>query len=1193
MSVPALPDDRMRAVFAAGGETGRLMRTVDWEASPLGAPTGWPQSLRSAVSICLLSRFPIVLFLGPELCLVYNDGYIPMLGEKAAWAMGAPGRVVWREIWPVVGPMLEGVVASGNATWSDDHLLLLERHGFSEECYFTFSYSPIIDENGEVGGVFCAVNETTMRVIGERRLRTLGELAERTTSTKCAEEACVRAAEALATDSADVPFSMIYLADGDCTPECVASSGDVEKLDGMRWPLDEVIQSRVPKKVELGEASALVLPIPQAGPALGEAVLVAGTSPRRPLDADYQRFFELVARQVGTAIDEARAYDAERKRAEALAELDRAKIVFFSNVSHEFRTPLTLLLGPLEQALLRLPPEERGDVEIAHRNGLRLLKLVNTLLDFSRIEAGRVQASYEQVDLSGWTAELASAFRSAIEAGGVRLVVDCPPLGEDAFIDREMWEKIVLNLVSNAFKFTFAGEIRVRTQLRADAFELTVTDTGVGVSADELPRLFDRFYRVQGARSRSHEGTGIGLSLVHDLVRLHGGDIRVESEPERGTEFTVTIPRGSKHLPLDQVRTPRDLPSTAVGAAPYVEEARRWLPDGGRTEDEPERYAETVGVGEVSAGRTSGARVLVVDDNADMRDYVVGLLSRHWQVESAADGRAAYQRALENVPDLVLADVMMPVMDGFELLRALRANESTRTVPVVMLSARAGEEATIEGLEAGADDYLVKPFSARELLARVRANLEMASMRVLTKATIERFDDAGRSLQRATASLTAIAQHIRAGVDLPELLGGLSKTVADLVGARQAVFWSLDGDELRAENGSPPLAPEVLEKLRVRVDRRGDRLADRILFRGEVSRWTLDGTAELAPYRGLAEALAASSGMSVPWCAGNEPLGVLSVYDSTKPGGFSEDDEWVLRIAALAAALVLEHKRLEDSLAAVNAREAGRLRAALDRSAELEKTKSEFLRLASHELRAPLTVLSGYVSLIKNGILGEVPADLGAIVPVLDRKVQEMRVLVDHMLETARLEDNRLALRRQRVDLRDVVASAIETMGPLVPASHELSVSLADAAMPVDGDPDRLATVLTNLIDNAIRYSPAGGRIQVRAAIRRSSRRVYVQIRDEGLGIAPHDLPRLFTRFGRIVTRENSHIPGTGLGLYLSNELVRMHGGKITVRSVPQEGSSFTVQLPLANAVIVPLPDPRRRASDGLEEASEEPQPIN
>ena len=270
----------------------------------------------------------------------------------------------------------------------------------------------------------------------------------------------------------------------------------------------------------------------------------------------------------GRDITEKKAHEREiARQREELAELDKLKTQFFANISHEFRTPLTLMMGPLEDAVadsqhLSTPNRER--LELAHRNSLRLLKLVNTLLDFSRIEAGRIQASYEPTDLAQLTAELASVFRSAIERAGMRLVIDCPALPEKVYVDREMWEKIVLNLLSNAFKFTFEGQIEVSLRCADSAVEMTVRDTGTGIPANEIPKLFERFHRVKGARGRSYEGSGIGLALVQELVHLHGGNVRIESEVDRGTAFTVTIPLGHAHLPADRIGGARTLASTGV-----------------------------------------------------------------------------------------------------------------------------------------------------------------------------------------------------------------------------------------------------------------------------------------------------------------------------------------------------------------------------------------------------------------------------------------------------------------------------------------------------------------------------------------------------------------------------------------------------------------------------------------------------
>lgn len=447
----------------------------------------------------------------------------------------------------------------------------------------------------------------------------------------------------------------------------------------------------------------------------------------------------------GRDITEKKAYEREiARQREELAQLDKLKTQFFANVSHEFRTPLTLMLGPLQDLLSRnrthLSATAKEQLELVSRNGARLLRLVNTLLDFSRIEAGRVRAVYEATDLAAFTADLASVFRAATDKADLKLVVDCPSLGKPVYVDRDMWEKIVLNLISNAFKFTFNGEIIVSVRQADNFAELRVSDTGVGIPSEEMPKLFERFHRVPNVQGRSYEGTGIGLALVQELVNLHGGKIRAESVLGMGSAFVVSVPFGQDHLQPGQVGGSRQSASTAIGAKPFVEEALRWLPESGGIRNDdfsisddliPARPPASDGISPSQHvdGNPTRPSVIVADDNADMRHYLARLLAENYDVETVGDGAAALAAIRKRRPNLVLADVMMPRVDGLGLLRELRADPSLKDTPVILLSARAGEESRVEGLHAGADDYLVKPFSARELLARVQSLIEITRFR--------------------------------------------------------------------------------------------------------------------------------------------------------------------------------------------------------------------------------------------------------------------------------------------------------------------------------------------------------------------------------------------------------------------------------------------------------------------------------
>lgn len=665
-----------------GGEMGVLIRGFDWAQTSLGEPMLWPQSLKTAIRIMLTSRQPIWIGWGRELLFFYNDAYKSIIGGKHPEALGQPTSVVWREIWNDIGPLLDTALSGVEGTFVEQKLLIMERNGFPEETYYTFSYSPIPDDRGSAGGIICANSDDTQRVLGERQLLVLRELATSAADARTWREACERSMKALGNAPRDMPFALLYAAEpasqtaalvGACgiAPGHPAAPDTLHAGQPGAWPVHDVLRENQARLVtnlqehfdtalpsgawNAAPTRAALLPIAPTGETGPAGVLVVGLNPYRLFDDGYRAFMNLVAGQVSAAIGYAHAYDEERRRAEALAEIDRAKTTFFSNISHEFRTPLTLMLGPLEEMLAnreRVAPGDVRLVEMMHRNGLRLLKLVNALLDFSRIEAGRIEIHRQTTDIAAFTAELASLFRSAIESAGIELRIDIPDTPIIADIDRDMWEKVVMNLLSNAFKFTFDGAIEVSLRtIAGQEVEMCVRDTGIGIPQEELERVFERFHRVAGATGRSVEGSGIGLAMVQELVKLHGGRIGVDSSPGDGACFRVTLPAAQL------ASVPRDAAARAEassGARSYVDAALRWTPDADETGDlraidglAPAFDAPLAPAdGETASILATTGRVLVVDDNADLREYMRRMLAAAGhEVDVAADGAAALDAA--------------------------------------------------------------------------------------------------------------------------------------------------------------------------------------------------------------------------------------------------------------------------------------------------------------------------------------------------------------------------------------------------------------------------------------------------------------------------------------------------------------------------------------------------------------------
>lgn len=1119
--------------LAGTGPMADRTRAFAWEQTPLGALQAWPVSLRSAASLVLESRFPMSLWWGPALSLVYNDAYVPVLAGKHPGALGRPAAEVWAEIWHILGPQCERVLQGGGATWNEHLLLPMQRKGFLEQTYFTFSYSPLRDDDGSIRGMLVTCQETTTQVQGERQLQLLRDLAARTAAERSAERVCSTAAAVLRDHRVDVPFALIYLAQDDAPPRLGAHAGlDDAAVPPLApadaWPFAAadahqagmVVVRASQRFGPLADAAGNAAPLHAAVVALraGAGVrtlgyLVAGLNPMREVDDGYTQLFRLAADQIARALGGARAFEEERRRAEALAEIDRQKSAFFSNISHEFRTPLTLMIGPTEDALGSPARTLAGEaLDAVYRNELRLLKLVNTLLDFARIEAGRMVAAYEPTDLAQLTADLASSFRSAFERAGLRYTVACEPTGHDVYVDPAMWEKVVLNLLSNALKFTFEGGVTVRLAQAAGQVTLTVQDTGVGIAAADVPHVFERFHRVEGVRARTHEGSGIGLALVSDLVRLHGGHCALQSTPDVGTTVTVTLPRGRAHLAPERVRERRgDAAAPASSARPaFVLEALRWLPDdeAPAAADEPQATGLEPGYAALLPGH-----VLVVDDNADMRDYLARLLRRHWSVQTAADGAEALQAVQRRLPDLVLTDAMMPRMDGLALLRALRADARTAAVPVILLSARAGEEARVEGMQLGADDYLVKPFAARELLARVNAQLRLA------QAVRER---AGllASERRAREEAEAQRRQLRAVFDQAPTLIAVFRGpghVVELANDSICRAWGRRQDEV--------LGRPFFEAVPEGRDQTWRERLDGVYRTGE----TYVGREVEARFASGSDGQLQSSYYDFVWA----PL---------REGGAVQG---LIVVATDVTAQVVARRELSGLREAAEA---------------ANRAKDQFLAMLGHELRNPLAPITTALQLMKLRGAHGVERERA----IIERQVRHVVTLVDDLLDVSRITRGKVALRRSFVELADVVAKAIEMASPLLEQQrHELRVDVPAQGLGLLGDVNRLAQVISNILNNAAKYTEPGGLVQVHGGL--EGAQVVLRVSDNGVGIAPEMLRRVFELFvqeGQTLERSRG---GLGLGLTIVRSLVVLHGGSVSAHSAGEgRGSTFTVRLPHA-----------------------------
>ncbi|MBL4674768.1 MAG: response regulator [Mucilaginibacter sp.] len=1130
-------------------------------------------------------------------------------------------RVCWESALEVVGDKFTRG-QQGEGTYITDQRMFLERYGYLEEAWMTFSFAPIRDESGGVGGIFHPITETTEKMLAGRRTQVLKDLGAVISKAKSVSEIADLTNAQYESYQLDLPFMLFYELSGN-EIKLISAAGTPKDsaLAAASWPFAQVIETGEMQEVnhlqsiagnfssgpyERAPHTAMILPVRISGQADLFGFIIAGVSACRALDEAYLNFYDQLAGTYNTAISNVYAYEQEQKRAEALAEIDRSKTAFFSNVSHEFRTPLTLMLGPLEDLLQsETDVHKKAQVDATHRNAMRLLKLVNNLLDYSRVEAGRVQAAYQPVDLAELTTDLASSFRSIIEKAGMELQVACQTLASDFYTDRQMWEKIVLNLLSNAFKYTLAGTISVSLKQAGNFAMLEVTDTGVGIPEKEMPHMFERFHRVENSAGRTHEGTGIGLSLVNELVQLHGGDISVASTEGSGSTFTVKIPAGRGHLPAGQVvESTRDTDFAAV-TAPFIREAYSLLQDeAGNDSNDVTRTASDV-VSSQDNTVNKETRILVVDDNGDMRAYLKRLLEPYFTVATAANGAEALVQIKVEQPSLILSDMMTPVMDGKALLKEVRGNEDTYRLPVIFLSARAGEEARIDGLEAGADDYLVKPFSAAELLTKVRAQINITKARghseeqlrgLLTEAPVAMaiYRGSNHIIELANQRMLVYWGRTKEATvkrplfeAIPELDGQGFREIMDAVyrtgerfvslempvvlhryGTAETAFVNLTIEALKDENGlingMIAVAADVTVQVTARLEL--ERVSDTLRLAMDASemgiwqtRWGSD-LLEVSPRARaihaipLDEVLSFNKTLSVVVPEHRDRFQQAILNAVANKGSFSEDYQiqpfdgskrkW------LNSTGKVELDKNGDVISVIGT--------ILDitESKEDELRKNDFIGMVSHELKTPLTSLSGYLQLGLRHAQQTDNAYARGLFDKANNQIGKMNALVNGFLNVSRLDSGKIHLNKAEFYLDELITEIVAEV-KLIAGEQTFEVNCGPVT--VNADRDKIGTVLTNLLSNAVKYARHK---PVTIDCRTDEREIRVSIRDEGVGIKPSDLDKLFQRYYRVENSQTQHISGFGIGLYLSAEIIERHGGRIWAESELEIGSVFYFTLP-------------------------------
>ncbi|CAG8582437.1 8117_t:CDS:10 [Paraglomus occultum] len=1251
-----------------------LVRSFDWASTPLGPIDNWPFWLKSVVHLCLHAVIPITVYIGPERRMIYNQMWRPIFqADHPDVALGKSGLEFYPDAHEQLDPLFKAAFA-GKGQFQEEFPAYLNRTGYLEEIFCTFSLSPVFTDDGGIGGVICLLQEITQKVLMTRRLNLLKELANGTRGVKSIQSVCHSFAKILRDNNADIPYAILYIvenherepedkpqrvrleattfdqdvqlfkrADGSDeyiyihghssrelpdnllkTPDLIDLTDSSQDTDSTRaytdaskpWPIKRAVLNDENVVIRLPDNSIAVLcPVSliYCGKSVLTAVAIFGINKHRVLDDEYKGFLQLVVGQMSSSFTRSRVREEEQRRKDVLAELDRQKIAFFQNISHELRTPLTLMLSPLDEAT-ELCSENSpilGHLKLVRNSNRRLLNLVDNLLQFTHVEINRLSAYFSDSNIANFTKDLTASFESMARSFGLYFNLDIPSdqalacqMKQKVFLDNEMYEKILFNLCSNAFNYTFTGGVTVRLFVEKkddrEGIVLEVSDTGIGIQEKHLSNIFQRFYRIESQNSRRNEGTGIGLSLVKELVEQHGGEISVESKVGIGTTFRVWFPTGCEHLPEKQVHfcaehnqlysevSPGSTSDSSIdsylGEHMQVSETNKLSSKRRDRSDLPstslkkqDGWLEPRSNLEYVNAENTRTLVLVADDNTDMRNYLSTLIKKQYDCLCAVDGHDALKivQSSSQLPDLILCDVMMPNMNGYELLTALRNDPKTQMIPVILLSALTGE-ASVEALEKGADDYIFKPFNARELMARVRVNIKLYHVR--RQLIAEQQHNA-----EFTQMLFTIGNKIRSGFGIQETLETAISEIKKVLSCDSLLITKdlnaeeVNGCKVMAASLHPEIDPQDIVGCTFSCLTDSKKMA--VGNEMETCSTILECTIDHCHIHARSDALlyeecdsdsldvkictdCASrmlqqnvSIISVPICLKSSPWGWIVAY--RQPGSkWTERERAFLRQVSNQTSLAISHGILvEEKL---------KREAQVQAAKETNKAKSLILTNTSYELRTLLNTISGALTAFERTPLTSEQQD---VVNVTSRGANAALSVVNDILDAASLRKRELTLTSRTFDLFEFIEKTIITFGERASAKElELIVLYEPLVLPkhVKTDPERLQQVILNLLSNAIKFTD-NGQIVVKLSIKDNlditvddgKDRIYVEVSDTGVGVDPTSIERIWESFYQGDASMTRGRDGTGLGLSICKSLIELNGGESGVESELGKGSKF------------------------------------